>query len=343
MALSRRDMARLLAVSVVSGALSSALWVKRQREAASLLSDTITGPWDELTPGAFWLLPDLHEARMVVPDRAHRPFEMLDPARRGLIRRTRSFTVSTNGARLRGPTFSPTPAPGVRRWVAIGDSVTFGWGVAAAQSWPAQLQAELARRGQSIEVLNAGVPAQRLHVMGAWLERMAPQYGVEGVLFTRRLPLDQPEPAREFAAALRRAQRALPQARFLALLPPVARLDPAALGDGHLGELQRLRQELPEVSSYDLTAALRQAQGSQGVGLVRAGTALQLVRLDTGEVLEQGVGQGPDLPESFYTRLDEDDSAREALFFDSGHPDAEGLGVMAQAIAGLVEQAGWLG
>lgn len=41
--------------------------------------------------------------------------------------------------------------------VALGDSLTAGWGVAADEAWPARLQARLRREGYAYRVVNAGV------------------------------------------------------------------------------------------------------------------------------------------------------------------------------------------
>lgn len=64
--------------------------------------------------------------------------------------------VRTNSLGMRGPEFAATKAPGTLRIAAVGDSVTFGWGVEIENAWPAILQRVITERRPS-EVLNFGV------------------------------------------------------------------------------------------------------------------------------------------------------------------------------------------
>ena len=68
------------------------------------------------------------------------------------------FTASTNGLGFRGGPFSIARRPGVARVVAIGDSMTYGWGVDAGCTWPALLEDALDDRGMHVEVANLGEP-----------------------------------------------------------------------------------------------------------------------------------------------------------------------------------------
>lgn len=65
--------------------------------------------------------------------------------------------VAFNELGLRDAPIRPRAA-GEVRIVAVGDSVTFGWGVATADSYPEQLERELGRRvGRPVNVVNGGV------------------------------------------------------------------------------------------------------------------------------------------------------------------------------------------
>jgi lysophospholipase L1-like esterase len=78
--------------------------------------------------------------------------------RPGLETTVRGIDIRVNRFGLRGPETGERPAPGVHRVLAIGDSATFGEGLAEADAFPSQLERELtARSGERYEVLNSGV------------------------------------------------------------------------------------------------------------------------------------------------------------------------------------------
>lgn len=66
-----------------------------------------------------------------------------------------------NGQGFRGPEVAQSKPPGTYRIACLGDSHTFGTGVAEHETWPVQLQALLERRTPElrVEVLNCGVSA----------------------------------------------------------------------------------------------------------------------------------------------------------------------------------------
>lgn len=65
---------------------------------------------------------------------------------------------TTNAAGFRGPDW-PAPDPKALRILAIGDSVTFGFGVGDDETWPAVLQRRLQQRaGRTVQVRNVAVP-----------------------------------------------------------------------------------------------------------------------------------------------------------------------------------------
>ena len=67
-----------------------------------------------------------------------------------------AYEVEINGLGLRGPALSPTKAPGTARVLCLGDSVTFGYYVGDADTYPARLQALLAPSNPGLEVINGG-------------------------------------------------------------------------------------------------------------------------------------------------------------------------------------------
>lgn len=87
----------------------------------------------------------------------------------------RRVVMRTNAQRFRGPLVDPTKPPGVLRVACLGDSHTWGEGVADNETWPAQLAA-LCPPG--VEVLNCGVnsydTAQELLWFARWVESFDP-------------------------------------------------------------------------------------------------------------------------------------------------------------------------
>lgn len=340
--LTRRTLLRLGSAGVAAAAVGGGIWFQRQRQTGGLSSARITGPWPEVGRGIQWLLPDLQAAPMVVPDRPHDVEETRDPARRAAVRRVRTFTVTTSSRRLRGDTLAALPAAGVQRIVAIGDSTTFGWGVADAETWPARLQVELIRRGHRVEVLNAGVPAQRLDGMQAWLQTQAPKLGVTGVLFTRR-PYPVPgDPSEAYARSISAVQAALPAARLHILLPPVSQFDPHGCAVWE-SEGAALRARMPQTPLLDLTSAVRTAQGTAGCRVETTAGRVSVIRGETGEVLLTAAAAPHGLPREVYDLLEADPSVRETLFFDDGHLDAAGIEVTIPAIADALTAERWFG
>ena len=77
--------------------------------------------------------------------------------------------VRVNSLGLRGPELGERAAT---RVLAVGDSVTFGFGVAEHEAWPAQLAEAL---GEGVEVLNAGVSGAGLKGYVSVLRRRCAQ------------------------------------------------------------------------------------------------------------------------------------------------------------------------
>ncbi len=104
------------------------------------------------------LKPNLRNARGVLPARPHPlPFQPHNPAYADRITKRTEYYCSTNADSFRGTVeYERQPAPGVVRIGTIGDSITFGYGVADDESYPAVLEQLLDEHGE-YEVINAGV------------------------------------------------------------------------------------------------------------------------------------------------------------------------------------------
>lgn len=104
-------------------------------------SDATPWPWGQL----------IHQAS-AVPGLAYELVPDLDVELNGV-------RVRTNDLGLRGPAPLPVRGPALVRLAVLGDSTTFGFGVAAEEAWPGRLGPLLdaARPGWVHEVLNLGV------------------------------------------------------------------------------------------------------------------------------------------------------------------------------------------
>lgn len=99
----------------------------------------------------------------------------------GMLLRIPTVAHRVNAHGFRGPARGEAPASDKLRIAALGDSFTFGQGVADDQALPAVLEGELAARGrQDVEVLNFGIPglnlteitAQYRHFARRWKPRV---------------------------------------------------------------------------------------------------------------------------------------------------------------------------
>jgi lysophospholipase L1-like esterase len=79
--------------------------------------------------------------------------------------------IRTNSLGLRSAEVAQPKPDGVTRILALGDSVTFGWGLRGEDAYPSQLASLLAtlRPNQRFEVVNAGVSGYGTWQQGLWL------------------------------------------------------------------------------------------------------------------------------------------------------------------------------
>jgi len=324
----RRTLLKGGAVAVALAALGVGGAVHWRRGKTRTRSDVITGAWDQVAQG-HWLLPNLRDARMVVPDRPHSHAEAMDPALKARITRVRSFGVNTNAWRARGVREIEAKAAGTFRVLCLGDSVTFGWGVEDEQSWPALVEGQLRDRGVQAEVLNFGVPAQQIHAMCTFLTSVGSRLDVDAVVIAERQ--EQGQTAQMYAQGVRKALRSVPRAKALLALPPISRFDPMGR-QNYEREVSELTRAMGSIPVIDLTRRLWAAQTETGCDLVLGQGELQVVRRGSGEVVLDTPWTGGNLPDEVYALFEEDETVREPLFFDAGHPDAEGFVPFAEGV-----------
>jgi lysophospholipase L1-like esterase len=327
-----RRLVPILSVLVAAVAVGVGVGVTALRHQDRVASAVITRPAPELGPRAHLLLPNLDDAVMVVPDRPHDPAEVRAEDRFERIRRVRRFTVSTNSRGMRGPDLvEPKRGP---RVLCLGDSVTFGWGVPEAASYPARL-----RTRWGVEVVNAGVPAMKPDSIAAWARQHAGELEPDLVLFTRRPDHNGPDPYRGFQSAVRTVQQAVAPAPVLVILPPVSTFD--VMGARVWAtERDRVRQMLPDVPVLDLTEAFRAAAPTSGFVLEQAAGVQRVRRVADGGVELEAPAPPRGLAPEIVQRFEADPGFVEPWFFDGGHPTAEGFTIFVDAVAAFVEEQG---
>ena len=103
----------------------------------------------------------------------------------------------------------------------------------------------------------------------------------------------------------------------------------------------------PTTEVVELTDPFHAAQAGRGEVLREQDGMHQVVDQETGRVwLETPVPRrsshgppGPAMDEAVYALFESEPEVREALFFDEGHPDAEGFVVFAESVASAWEKA----
>jgi len=328
---------RLTALGLVAAGGIYAWSVTQERAGLSGISDVIVAPDPDLN-NMPWLKPNLEDALVVVPDRPH-GLDEVQAQRTGAattIHRTRTYRLRTNSLGLRGPEVDKKTT-GTSRIIAIGDSVTHGWGVSEEESYPAQLEAMLEERGKSVEVLNAGVPANNVPVMRDWCRSVGPSLAPDVIVWTRRPPHYGPAPAEDFVRSMKACAQAT-RAELVVVLPPISTFD--LRGQRSWQDEERALKKLLRaegVPVVELTPHFQAAQEGRGVVLVLEPGKVKVVDQEAGTVLLEEAFNNQDIPRSVYALFEADDDVREALFFDQGHPDEEGFELFARVVADAVE------
>jgi lysophospholipase L1-like esterase len=310
-----------------------AVVVSVRRNRTRVLSDTISAPAPEEGPRQHRLLPNVEGATMVVPDRPHSAHEMRGRGHLEGIGRRREFKVNTNSLGLRGPEVA-VPATGYRI-MCTGDSVTFGWGVEYEDSWPAQLSREL-----GVDTVNAAWPGAQPDRMCRYASEQARPLDVDLVLLCWG-PFSGGEPLQAVIKQVRETAAAIAPIPLGWVIPPPGTFDP--LGVHNAREVYpRLAELIPDIPVFDVTPAFRAALPLPGVVGEMDGDLQRMIKLPEGTVLVEAVGAPNSIAPEIVAKFEADPTLKEPLFFDEGHPDAEGFTLFASEVAGWVRSQGWV-
>ena len=320
---------------IVASIAGSAWWMTETKDIHQ--SDTISTPAPELGPRAHKLLPNLRKAEVIVPDRPHDPMEVFSKDKAETIQRTRSFTVSTNSLGYRDRELSEKPNLKV---VCVGDSVTFGWGVKQKESYPAQLAESL-----GVDVLNTGVPALKPEHVEAYIQSILHSVKTPIILIAMRPNWMTPNPLQGYVQTMKRIHRTLQQQNIQLglILPPLASFDPKGRSNNSR-EVAFLSKELGSIPFLDTTPIFDENLPEGGVTLQINRGVQQMVDRETSRVIAEGPQPKPpqSLAAEIIAQFEENSSIHEPLFFDGGHPDAEGFVLFGESVATWITDLGWL-
>jgi lysophospholipase L1-like esterase len=184
------------------------------------------------------------------------------------------YTASVNSLGFRDREFGRSKSAKCRL-VAIGDSFTFGWGVAIEQTWPKVLEALLGRAGFGVEVANLGFPganpADYATVAARAIPMLGPDLVIVGVLLGDDLASAGAEPrvGAGSGGTLRAAAESVARAHYPHLMAVFDRRSYrlAALGQSSVATAwaEQVRNVLASLGSGEkaayarMDAAIRQA------------------------------------------------------------------------------------
>ncbi len=176
-------------------------------------------------------------------------------------------------------------AEGVLRIACVGDSITFGQGVEAAQAFPKLLEKALDAPGRRVEVLNFGVPGQNTVIEAEYLRRKVLAWHPDRVLLTITLNDIEDEPYQDLSRRPWHV-RVLSRSLLLQWLAPQAgaALRAAGMG-GRTTETGYRDGYRPESSSW---ARMREALSAMDADCRRSGARLAvLIHTDLGPPLDE--------------------------------------------------------
>ncbi len=311
----------LLACALVGAYLWHIRHAVKDMESAQIFEQ---GPGSQGTTG---LKANLRAVRMVVPDRPHDPMDTQSPEGRAKITRRRVFHLSTEAHGFRGEDDVAAKASGPRV-VIVGDSVALGWGVDDDLALGAQLAERL-----GVEVVTSAAPGLDATGLEGWVRRTRQQVGGDLYIIAKGRGSGGQAGWAPFVSAVRAAS----PARAMIALHPVSTFDVRALT-----EPQAIPAD-PPAPLIDLTPVFDAARRAPGVVLRVSHDGQAMVDLATGKELARGRPEQLDkLAPEIIAAFEADDAVSEPLFYDGGHPDAEGYALYAQALADFIRDAGLL-
>lgn len=300
-------------------------------------SDVISRAAPEVGPRAHILLPNLKNAHLVVPDRPHDPSEVFREDKAERITRVREFYASTSSMGFRS---AELEAPKSRfRILCIGDSVTFGWGVADDETYPALLQKEF----PDVEIINVGVPALKPEHVLSYVNIFIDEVQPDLVLLAMRPNWMTPNALQSYTQTVKQLQNKIKPAKLGVILPPIASFDPKGRSQ-EKQEVAAITRSLHKIPLLDLTPIFDNNMPKTGVKLIQEGNLQKMVSRVDDTIIVQGNTPPPpqSLAPEIIAKFEQDSAIKEPLFFDGGHPDAEGFILFSQSMAAWIRAQGWV-
>jgi lysophospholipase L1-like esterase len=273
--------------------------------------------------------------------------------------------VAFNALGLRDVERAPQPAPDTVRVLALGDSFTFGNGVAQDHTYPRQAEAMLsAARGAPVEVLNMGMPGYNtLHQLAQLRELglgLQPKVVVVGFLYND-IELSS---AQKGAATAVRQEHSLPRkiksavngaalwlkqhSLFVAWLSPRLGNALRPLGVKGFGQVGEVKDQYTDTNPHwrrmqEALLEMKRVTGERGIELVVM-IIPAMARFDEATYPIKEYHQAVsafcrsngirvlDLLPAFWGR----DGTRYWISATDGHPNAQGQKIIAEALAAFV-------
>lgn len=308
------------------------------------------------------LQPNLRNARGVFPARPHPlPFQGGDPEYANRITKRDEYYLNTNSDGFRGiREYAEHPAEGVIRVGTIGDSITFGFGVADDESYPAVLEELLSEHGR-YEVINAGVhsydSSRGLRALRSRLLTYHPDVvtlcvGVnDSVSIPEHRELEggqlwlpdwrYKELDAEFEANMRQMVRLCRDEgiQVVLVVPPVNGFFPFPDVQLYLDRTRALAEEL-DLPLVDLQLAFEEREKRDGLVLVTEGTTQTLVGYRDGEPRELlstrvDPARFQYVADEIYDYIDRE-PVDMSLAFDGSHPNADGMRFIAELLQPVI-------